>query len=180
MNKSKLLIILVCLFLVQTSVASSQDVGTSSINFVKKVSPTDTSIKETFLKEFNILTFALGLYYMDAKARLPKEAIEERLTRDMDIWKNEFGVSFDLENMDFKRKGLTRYYPFNVRGNDLIIRIFHTSEKHYLLKCDVLEEGVFEDSSIGFQIIPGVNALLGESPANKIKPLEVTPTAKFL
>lgn len=180
MNKSKLLVILVCLFLVQTAVASSQDVGTSSINLVKKVSPTDTSIKETFLKEFNILTFALGLYYMDTKARLSKDIIREKLTQDTGVWRDEFDVSFDLENMDFKRKGLTRYYPFNVKGNDLIIRIFHTTEKHYLLECKVLEEGVFEDSNIGFQIIPGLNALLGTGPVEKIKPLEVTPTSKFL
>lgn len=168
MNKDKLLLILICLFLVHATVATSSNIGTSPLRLNQKVSPIETSQALTFLKEFNVLTFALGLYQLDARERLSKAKIKEKMTLDSTIWEREFGISFDLDNIDFKRKGFTRYYPFTVNGKDFIIRIFDVREKHRMPKFEVFCEGIFEDSKIGFQIIPGVKTILKSKRIKKI------------
>ena len=94
MSKSKLLLLIVCLFLVQATTVTSLDIRTYPLNLNRKVSPTETSLGDVFLKEFNILTFALGMYELDAGRRLTKEDIKERLIEDSIRWSEEFDISF--------------------------------------------------------------------------------------
>ncbi len=167
MNKSRLLVMIVCLFLVHTSVAATVDTRTFPLNLSKKVSPTETSIKELFAKEFNILAFALGIYHLDVIERFSKDKIKEHLASGFAKWAESFTLAFDLDNIDFKKKGFTRYYPFTVNKKDFIIRIFDIREEHYLPDFEIFYEGVFETSKIGFQIIPGINTILKEKEINK-------------
>lgn len=124
--------------------------------------------KVNFIKEFNILTFALGMYYLDAKERLSKEEVKKKLAWDSAIWDKEFDIAFDMDNIDFKRKGFTRYYPFNIEGRDFIIRIFDVRDKGYLPEFEVFNEGVFEDSKTGFQVIPGINTIIKNRKIKKV------------
>lgn len=172
MSKSKYMTIFVCLFLVLAQGVTAQDLGTSSINLAKKVSPINTHIKENFASEFNILTFALGMYYLDTEARLTKDMIKERLLENNVFCQEEFNVAFDIDNMDFNKKGLTRYYPFKLRDKSLIIRIFDVDEKHYLPNFEIFYEGTFENSEIGFQIIPGVKEVLKSKKAKRFTLLD--------
>ena len=169
LSKNKLVPLAICLFLVHTQITASSDSGTFSINPAKRVSPTEISIKEIFAKEFNILAFALGMYHSDAVERLSKNAIKEKFAGELDSCESEFDVSFDLENMDFGRRGFTRYYPFSVNGRDYIIRIFDIREKGYLSDFEILCEGEFEDSKLGFQILPGLNELLEQRKPEKLR-----------
>jgi hypothetical protein len=155
-------------FMVHSSVDATLDVRTSPINPLKKVSPTEISIKENFAREFNVLAFALGLYYLDTHGRLSKDEIKEKLTGDIDKCRESFALSFDLDNIDFRKKGFTRYYPFRVNDKDYIIRIFDVNERHYLAASEVFYEGVFEESKLGFQILPGINEMLKNTKAAKL------------
>ncbi len=168
MNKGKPLLIIACLILVHTASTAAPDIRTYPISPVQKVSPTETGIKEIFAREFNILAFALGIYYLDVEKRLPKYAIKKYLALGTAMCEENLSVAFDLDNIDFKRKGFTRYYPFKVGGKDCIIRIFDLKERHYLPDFDIFYEGVFEESNLGFQVIPGVDAILKEVKAEKI------------
>jgi len=166
MTRSKGIIIFVCLFLVQTQVARAQDLGTSSLNLIKKVSPTNLHVKEVFAYEFNILAFALGMYQMDIEDYLSKEDIKEKLIKNQSFCKEQFNITFDLDNIDFNKKGFTRYYPFTMNDRSFVIRVFNINEKYYLPDLEVFYEGVFEDSEVGFQIIPGVQEIIA---SQKIK-----------
>ena len=169
MTRSKSIIIVACLFLVQTQVARAQDLGTSSLNLVEKVSPTSLHVKEIFASEFNILTFALGMYQMDTEDYLSKEDIKEKLIKNQSFCERQFNVVFDLDNIDFNKKGLTRYYPFTLNDKSLVIRIFNINEKYYLPDLKVFYEGTFEDSEVGFQIIPGVKEILASQRTKRFK-----------
>ena len=168
MNKGKPFLIVLCLFLVHSSVDATLDIRTSPINPIKKVSPIETNIKELFAREFNILTFALGIYQLDTKGGLTKEYIKEALADNVRTCKDSLEVDFDLDNIDFRRKGFTRYYPFSVNGQDFIIRVFDLREEHYLPDFDIFYEGAFEESNIGFQIIPGIKTILKTTKAEKL------------
>ena len=178
MSKNKLLIIVVSLFLVHSQLSAATDVGTSSINLTKKVSPTNTNIKEMFATEFNVLAFALGMYYLDTEEHLSKEGIKEKLLQSHAILEEKFRVIFDLDNIDLEKNGFTRYYPFVMNEKDYMIRIFDADEKHYLEKTRVYHEGIFEDSEIGFQIIPGINSMLEERKPEKVELLDPTICSK--
>jgi len=93
-----------------------------------------------------------------------------------ETWKEGLDIAFDMDNIDFGKKGFTRYYPFTVDGRDLIIRIFDVRETSFLPEFRVFEEGVFEDSRIGFQIIPGIQDIVA---SKKIKKLPVPQPAIF-
>ena len=69
---------------------------------------------------------------------------------------------------NFNKKGFTRYYPFTLRDKSFIIRIFDIDEKYYLPSFEIFYEGTFENSEIGFQIIPGVKEILKSKEAKKI------------
>lgn len=163
-----MLSIIVCLFLVPSQIASTQDIGTYLRSVNQKVSSIETKKTDIFIRDFNILSFALGLYNLDAKERLTKVEIKERLAKEPALLRDKFGVSFDMDKIDFKKKGFTRYYPFSVSGKDFIIRIFDINEKHYLAECQVVYEGAFEKSSLGFQIIPGIKTILDEKKTEKV------------
>jgi len=172
MTKGKLIVLLVCFCVLYFNAPASPDIQSfvkaSAINPAKKVSPTEISIKEIFAKEFNILTFALGMYQLDVGERLSKENIKMRLSDEVLFCKEAFSIVFDMENIDFNRKGFTRYYPFSVNGKDFIIRIFDADEKCYLADFEIFYDGVLEESNIGFQIIPGVKEILADTKAGKL------------
>ena len=169
MSRNKHIALFVCLFLVLTQGVAAQDIGTSSINLAKKVSPTNSDIKEFFATQFNILTFALSMYNLDTDERLTKDLIKEKLSGNHALWQEEFNIKFDLDNIDFKKKGFTRYYPFAVDEKKFIIRIFNIEEKHYLPDMEIFYEGVLEDSSLGFQIVPGLVEILDNTKARKVE-----------
>ena len=168
MNKSKLLAILLSLFWVHATSATAMNSGTFPLSPSQKVSPTETNQNVPFLQKFNVLAFALGLYHLDVKERLSKEGIRDRLPDASSALDKRLGVSFDIENMHFNRKGFTRYYPFSIEGRQFIIRIFDVGEKHYLPELDVYFEGVFEASGIGFQVIPGIDQILEDKKIEKM------------
>lgn len=172
MSKSKFMTTFVCLFLVLTQGVTAQDLRTSSVNLAKKVSPTNIHIKENFASEFNILAFALGMYYLDTEARFSKDMIKEHLLENNTFCQEELNIAFDIDNMDFNKKGFTRYYPFVLRDKSFIIRIFDVDEKHYLPDFETFYEGTFENSEIGFQIIPGIKEILKSREAKKITLLD--------
>lgn len=172
MAKGKLTILLVCLCVFYSNAPASPDTQTfvkaSAINPAKKVSPTEIGIKEIFAKEFNILTFAFAMYQLDVDERLSKESIKTRLSDEVFFCKEAFSIVFDLENIDFNKKGFTRYYPFSVNEKDFIIRIFDVDESHYLADFEVFYDGVLEESNVGFQIIPGIKEILADTKAEKL------------
>ena len=168
MNRSKLIIILVSLFLVQPRVALPFDARTYILSPNQQVSPTETNPDETLLQRFNILAFALNLYSLDAHERLSKEGIQERLKDLPRLFEQKFGITFDLDNIDFKRKGFTRYYPFRVHERQFIIRIFNIQERHFLQEVEVLYEGAFEKQQVGFQVLPGIDVILEEKKIEKM------------
>ena len=172
MTKGKLIALLVCVFVFYSSAPAFPDiqafVKVSAINPAKKVSPTEIGIKEIFAREFNILAFALGMYQLDVGERLSKESIKRRLSADAASCKEAFSIAFDLENIDFNKKGFTRYYPFSVNGKDFIIRVFDAEERHYLADFEIFYDGSFEESNIGFQIIPGIKEILKDNKVEKL------------
>ena len=167
LSKNRLLVITVCLFLVHTCAIASTELGTSPINPARKVSPTELNIKELFALEFNILAFARGIYSMDVEERLTKADIKKRLADGLDTCARELSLTFDLDNIDFRKKGFTRYYPFNVEGKDFIVRIFDAREEYYLPDFEVFYEGKYGDTNIGFQIIPGLATILADTKIEK-------------
>jgi len=169
MNRKRFLIIVFCLFVVQTTSTYAIDIRTSAINLTKKVSPTNSDIKEFFATQFNILTFALSMYNLDTNERFTKDLIKEKLSQNQTLWQEEFDIKFDLDNIDFNKKGFTRYYPFTVDSKSFIIRIFDAEEKHYLPDMEVFYEGVLEDSNLGFQIVPGLVEILDNNKAHKLE-----------
>ena len=170
MDKKRLAIIFAFLFLIQ-SVAYTQDSlqWTSPLDPTSKVSLNKPEI--SFLKKYDIYILCLGLliYKLDVVERYSKSEIRERIKEQ---YENAFfdldGIDFDLNNIDyFKRKGFTRYYPFNVLGKPYIIRIFRTDEKHFQSKVEVLYEGKVRNPSVTFQILKGINSILSDC---KIRP----------
>lgn len=168
LNKKKLLLVIVCLLLVHTQAATSLDIRTLLLTPPQKVSPIETNPEFTFLKEFNILTFALALYHLDAKEHLTKDIIKRRLATDCAVWKKALNIDFDLDNIDLNKRGFTRYYPFSINGKDFIVRIFDMKERHFLPEFDVFYEALFEDSGVGLQIIPGINTVLKSKRVEKV------------
>lgn len=169
MNRKRFVIIVFCLFVVCATSTYAIDIRTSSLNLAKKVSPTNSDIKEFFATQFNILTFALNMYQLDTDKRFTKDIIKEKLFRSHALWQEEFNIKFDLDNIDFKKKGFTRYYPFSVDEKRFIIRLFNIEEKKHLSDMQIFYEGVLEDSNLGFQIVPGLVEILNSTKAEKVE-----------
>lgn len=167
MSKSILLTLIVSLFLVHNIVVAAEELGTYPVSLIEKVSPTEISIKETFASEFNILAFALGIYQFETEKGLSKEDIKAALSESNLSCNSAINMVFDLDNIDIRKKGFTRYYPFSANEKDFIIRIFDLREKHFLPEFEILHEGMFENSEIGFQILPGLQTILRGKELNK-------------
>lgn len=119
---------------------------------------------------------ALLIYRLDAVERLPKSALLERLDPiQADTFAKLTGVEFDLDKVDLGKKGWTRYYPFSLNGNDYFIRIFRSDERYYQPKVEVLMEGRVKNPSVTFQIIRGVNSILGDYGTGPGNLSQVTP-----
>ena len=169
MSKSRLLLIIVCLFLVHSQLGIASSLGTLPLTPQPKVSPTETNQGMSFLKEFNILAFALAMYYLDAEERLSSDKLKERLAGDLYRWEERFGVIFDLDKII--KQGFTRYYPFSVNNKSFTIRLFDIRDRHYLRHrfsgVKVICEGEFKEG-VGFQILPGINDLLESKKIEKV------------
>lgn len=175
MNKNRLLLIIVCLFLVHSQLGIASSLGTLPLTPPGKVSPLETNQEIIFLKEFNILAFALGMYYLEAEERLSKDDLKERLSETLDRWEDKFNVIFDLDNI--VKHGFTRDYPFTVKNKSFIIRLFDVKDGYHVRRrlpdeVKILYEGEFKEG-IRFQILPGINAILKDE---KIEPHEVRYT----
>lgn len=168
MNKSRLLLTIVCMFLVHTQLVASTNVGTLLLTPPKKVSPLEASQRDAFLKEFNLLTFALGMYRLDTEVRLTGDEIRNILNENIEHLERVCSIVFDFDRIDFRKKGYTRYYPFTIDGKDYIIRIYLEEERHFLPYADILAQGIFHNSGIGYQIIPGINSILNEVKSGKL------------
>ena len=180
MNRNIRLTIIVSLFLVPSVVVAAQELGTYPINPIKKVSPIEISIKETFASEFNILAFALGIYQLEIEKGFSKEEIKAALAQSNRACDSAISTAFDLDNIDIHKKGFTRYYPFFVNGKDFIIRIFDPGEKHFLPEFEILYEGMFENSEIGFQILPGLKTILQGEGLKKLSVPDMTATGRSI
>ncbi len=176
MDKRRLAIILAFLFLAQ-SLGVTQDLlpGTISIEPTSKVSLNKPEI--SFLKKYDIYVLCLGLfiYKLDVVEKCSKNEIKQRI---MNQHESAFfdldGIDFDLENIDyFRKKGFTRYYPFNVHRKPYIIRIFRTDEKYFQPDVEILYEGSIKTPPVTFQILKGVNAILEHC---QIKPQKMPST----
>ncbi|MBL7158532.1 MAG: hypothetical protein ISS91_03395 [Candidatus Omnitrophica bacterium] len=176
MSKSILLTLIVSLFLVHSIVVAAEELGTYPISPIEKVSPTEISIKETFASEFNILAFALGMYQLETEKGFSKEDIKAALSESNLSCGSAINMVFDLDNIDIRKKGFTRYYPFSANEKDFIIRIFDLREKHFLPEFEILHEGIFEDSDIGFQILPGLKTILRGKELNKFSLSDLSAT----
>lgn len=168
MNRNKLLIIGVCLFLVQSFVFASPVFRTIPLQNQPNVSPLEAEKNSYFFKSFNVLTFALGIYKLDVKQHLSNEIIEEKLAKSLVTCKEKFGITFDLYKVKCDKKSSVRYYVFTVDEKDFIIRFFDLKEKNSMPKLEVLYEGVFGNSKIGFQVLPGLNTMLEDKKIEKI------------
>jgi len=120
-----------------------------------KVSLTETNLSFRYLNDTILL--ALTLYKLDAVERYTKESIiKEYGARFAGLSK----VRFDLENMDIGRKGWTRYYPFYIKGEQFIMRIFLTEESSFQPKVQVLYEGAIDNPRVTFQVLPPLQEIL--------------------
>ncbi|MFH1593339.1 MAG: hypothetical protein ABID09_01415 [Candidatus Omnitrophota bacterium] len=158
----------VCLALVHANVVATVDIRTSPNVTIHKINTLQKTEIFSPIKEFNILAFAFGLYELDARERVSKESIKERLMPVSDFLKERLEISFDLDRIDeLGNKGFTRYYPFTVGEKDYIIRIFDINEREYQPYCDLLYEDKIDDLEIGFQIMPGIKTLLSDKKIEK-------------
>ncbi len=169
MKQGKLLIILAGFALVSTLFCATLRAETTTIIPINKVSPTEPQQNISFLKTFNVITLALSVYQMDAKKRMSKEEIQEKISDELASLRSSLDIIFDINKIDLNRRGFTRYYPFGVNGEDLIIRIFNISEKHFLPECDVLYEGRLDNLALGFQITPGIRTILSSEKPGRIE-----------
>lgn len=163
MSKKRLHLILALLFAVQ-STAFTQDLLPRTVS-VEPASKVSLNKPQTpFLNKYDIyiLCMALLIYKMDVVERYSKDEIKEKMAEQYDnSFFNLAGVNFDLENIDyFRKKGLTRYYPFYINEKPFVIRIFRTDEKHHQPEVEVLYEGSVGEPPVTFQILKGVNAIL--------------------
>ncbi len=169
MSKSRLLLIIVCLSLVHTQLVAASSLGTLPLTPPVKVSPMETNQEIIFLKEFNILAFALAMYYLEAEERLSKDDLKERLADELYKWKEKFKVIFDLDNI--VKHGFTRDYPFTVKNKSFIIRLFDVRDGYHVRRrlpdeVKILYEGEFKEG-IRFQMLPGINEILESEKPEK-------------
>lgn len=78
-------------------------------------------------------------------------------------------IRFDLANLEFGRKGWTRYYPFSIGDKNFIMRIFLTAERAYQPQAPILFEGGVNNPAVTFQVLPSVSDILSDC---KIKPFK--------
>ena len=181
MNKNRLLIIAVCLFLVHSQLGLASSLGTLPLTPPVKVSPTETNQNIIFLKEFNILAFALAMYHLEAEERLSNDSLKEHFSETLERWEDKFNVIFDLDNI--KRHGFVRYYPFTVKNKSLIIRLFNEIDEYHARRhlpddIKIICEGKFKEG-IKFQILPGINEILESKKIEKVSFQEPAACSTF-
>ena len=153
---------------------SSLSIPLPDCNLIPESNASGTVPDMSFKCMYDVVCAALLMYKLDAVERASKSVVRETLRKKYDgVFVNFSGVRFDLDKMDFMKKGWTRYYPFYVDDKPYIIRIFRTEESVYQLDADVLYEGALKNPQVTFQILPGINALLAHS---RITPAKI---AKF-
>ncbi len=122
--------------------------------------PTKVSLKETDLclrSLHNVIHAALVIYKLDAIQRCTKDEIVKKCSG---AFTGLSDVRFELDHIDVRSKGWTRYYPFSVGRKNFIIRIFLTEELAFQPKAAVLYEGAVDFPRVTFQILPSINETL--------------------
>lgn len=186
MDKKKLAIVLIVLFLVQ-NVTFAQELlpRTLPLNPHARVSLNKgrLSFSQKYDAVWDVLCMALLIYKLDALKKYSKDVVKESIMNEYDrAFFNLAGIKFDLDNIDIGKKGWTRYYPFHIGDKSYVIRIFRSEEQAYQPKLTVLLEGTVgikgryngtdKKIPVTFQILPGVNAILKKS---KIEPQKLSP-----
>ena len=113
------------------------------------------------------ICMALAMYKLDAVDGERKEAIIKEHGRaflDRD-------VRFDLEKMDARKKGWTRYYPVFVGAQTFVVRIFLTRELSYQSPATVLYEMSVPDPQVTCQILPSISSIV---ESQKISPIAIS------
>ncbi|MCX5679260.1 MAG: hypothetical protein NTZ95_01095 [Candidatus Omnitrophica bacterium] len=106
------------------------------------------------------------IYRMDAFDRLPTDVLKERLEA---LSSEAGGPVFDARNIDFKKKGFTRYYLFTIDGKSLIMRVCLTSELRFqpeILENDTIVKGEIESVKATYQVFDMRSLVVG----HKIQP----------
>jgi hypothetical protein len=147
-----------------TGGAASADAGAPALN------PSTRLSNLYFRQVCAIFLTALDIYKMDAVQGMRKDAIKRGLGRSS----GPDGAIFDLDRIDAKRKGWTRYYPVEIGGRSLIVRVFLTAEASYQEKLPYIEKMGFSDPAVTVEILPGINAMLGQE---KIRPFNLDPVS---
>lgn len=168
MNGKKAPLIVLASFLVQTIVSS---VGQADYLYPlrppARVDPANPGI--LFQNIWDVVRKGLSLYEMDCLKRYPKEDVIQRYRRFFGLASE---VRFDLEHIDIRKGGYTRYYPFSIGDNNFLIRIFLTTESALQPKVEVLFEGKTENPALTFQVLPALNSVLKDC---RIKPHNIYP-----
>ena len=124
---------------------------------------TKVSLNETdpVLKyRHDIVSGGLVIYHSDVVKRLPPRDIIKTYG---ELFSTLSDVEFDFKKIHLIRKvGLTRYYPFSIKGTNLsfIIRIFRTEERALQVPAPVLDEGPVDGLGLTFQILPSLEEVL--------------------
>ncbi len=168
MNGKKALVILAVSFLVQTIVSQiGQADYLYSLSPPAKVDPNNPDI--IFQYKWDVIRKGLSIYELDSIGRCSKDDIIRRYNR---LFPLPSDVRFDLEHIDIRKGGYTRYYPFSIGDNNFLIRIFLTTESTLQPKVEVLFEIEIEDPAVTFQILPDLSSVLKDC---RIKPYTIYP-----
>lgn len=117
------------------------------------------------------ICMALAVYRLDAVEGLRKGAIIAEHGRIL----SGTGVSFDLDRIDTKKKGWTRYYPVLVDGHTFIVRIFLTRESTYQAEARVLYEIRISDPEVTCQVLSSVNSIVESHKMTPVTPISRSP-----
>lgn len=125
-------------------------------------------LDNTFFRQACSAVFlALSIYEMDALAGKRKDAIiglhGSHLVKD--------DIQLDLEKIDIRKKGWTRYYPVTIAGQPFIVRIFLTKETTYQTQMPIIFEVKMKEPPVTCQILPGIKDILESC---KIRPHRIS------
>ena len=150
--------------------------GASVAAEVSPLNPPTRFENITFRQLCGTVCMALAVYKLDAIEGLRKEAIMARHGRIL----SDCGVRFDLDRMDVKRKGWTRYYPVSAGANTFVVRIFLTRERSYQPSVPVLYEMDISDPQVTCQILPSVSSIVESQRMSPIAISDHSPAGRSL
>jgi len=92
------------------------------------------------------------IYGMDAFERLSADVLKKKLEA---LSSGVGGSVFNVEKIDFRRKGFTRHYLFTIDGRSLIMRVCLTSELGFqpeIPESDVIVKGEIGSLKASYQV----------------------------